>query len=288
MYKSRYITTDKLGYQCPKNNRNRLFREIHIDTNIEAEYFKELLYCESHNFVYDFNTENYNLQNGLPCIFTDSRYKESVRGNCILDERRAFPKHLNIKDNKPLSLKACIRKTLKCRNIPVGYIVTFQNAYHSKKKTNFDYYFKIRKENNFNPNYQINKPEYFDNFTDCEFSIKLVNELRANGFIVGVHKESSFVIDEITKEKIHVSKVENIKSKIKNEYALAYGHNKAIAFSTHDDNLFDWYSNGRKNILWSFYGCHNKWSDANEFPKKEGIEAIINELVNFKLEDDYN
>jgi len=136
---------NKLGHQAPKGWRINLFNHITIDGDLH--------YCQSHDFVYNCEEEERKLYNAEPCYYTDSRYvngKHNYYKDCYLffSRTRWF---------KGLSLKSCIRRTLKCKNIPIGTVVEFtKDWYFSHKKINLGYYFKIRKENKFDPKYEIN------------------------------------------------------------------------------------------------------------------------------------
>lgn len=246
---------NKLGHQAPKKFRVNKFNSIEIDG--------DLRYCESHNFLYNKDEQEFLLYQGKPCYFTDNRFYDG-NGN--------FYKNCYIKNSKKdLSLKSCIRKILSCKNIPVGTIVKFNKNwyYPDHRKINGSYKFKIRKENKLDINYEISDPTLFANFSTCERSQKLCNELRNNGFLVKVYKNTL----SYTKTS------EYIDTKINGEIAIAYGYGKMIGFSSYDDD-FQGYSYGIKSILWDRFGQFDKWSKCNEIDKNTDIDEIIKELKN--------
>lgn len=56
----------KLGHQAPIGYRVNDFNII--------ELTRDLIYCKEGNFVYSYEAEQEKLHNGLPCIYTDSRF----------------------------------------------------------------------------------------------------------------------------------------------------------------------------------------------------------------------
>lgn len=253
----------KKGHEAPIGFRVNRFSSIELEG--------DFAYCKSHNFVYNTEIEKEKLYNGQACYYTDTRFIDTIHNfyqNCYL--------HLN--RNKETSLKACIRKTLNIKNIPRGTIVSFKKSwYYPKFKFTGSFNFKIKKENNFDIQYEINKQSYFNNFTTCEFSKKLTNALRENGFIVSITKNESFLNNMLNSAIMHTGQTNFVDSEIKGETAIAYGHGKKIGFSSFK-NDFMGYSNGCKNILWDHFGEFNKWSQSNEISKTTSIEDIINIL----------
>ncbi len=265
----------KLGHQEPKGWRVNRYNSIELNG--------DFAYCKSHNFVYNPEVEKFKLYMGQPCYFTDTRFIDTIHNyfhSCKLYWSRS---------KKPISLKSCIRRTLACRNIPVGTIVEFcQNWYYPGKKFRNFYAFKIKKENNFSPKFEINDPEFFNDFKTCEFSKKLTEALRANGFIVRVkNKNPDFLMGMVSTATLYSSgKYEEPKDD-GGEIGVAYGHGKKIGFSS-GKNSFMGYSKGCKNILWDMYGEFDKWSRCNEIPKTTSIDEIIEILKepNEKLNED--
>jgi hypothetical protein len=173
-----------------------------------------------------------------------------------------------------ISLKSCIRKVKQVRNIPIKTIVDFQKDWNFSKRTiDNGYKFKVTKENKFDPNYQINLPSYSAQFSTCEFSQRLTNALRDNGFIVSVHQNSSFILGMLN-TACEFTGQKGVDSKITGEIATAYGLGKKIGFSSYNDDYMG-YSNGENNILWESYGNFDKWSRCNEISKETSIEEII-------------
>lgn len=255
--------SNKLGHQAPKGYVVNDFNSIEIEG--------DFAYCKSHNFVYKAKVENIKLHLGLPCYYTDIRFHDTAYNyyeNCMLHWNR----------RKPISLKTCIRKTLNCKNIPVGTVVRFNKSwYYSGKKIDNGFNFKIKKENTLDIEYEINDPKFFKNFTSCERSQKLTDALRANGFIVMVNKNESFLSNMINTVTAYVRDGKFVNPEIPGETAIAYGFGKRIGFSSNDDDFMG-YSDGCENILWDFNEDFNKWSQCRWIKKSTTIEEIIEEL----------
>lgn len=268
----------KLGHQAPKGWRyNRYFNYI----NIRGEYH----YCHNYNFVFNEVEERRKLYNGEPCYYTDGRYIDS-RYNFF---EECYLYHTRSKWNLDISLKSCIRRTLKCRNIPVGTIVNFTRDWYLQNKNNkvipMTYNFKVRKENRFDPEYEINLASYSRNFDNCERSQKLTEALRANGFIVGVRKGNlDFITGMIASAAEYVSGKRGEDREDGGQIAVAYGHGRMIGFSS-GENSFRGYGNGCENILYDFFQEFNKWSQAIEIHKTTPIDDIIKELTDDKPRD---
>jgi hypothetical protein len=214
-----------------------------------------LHHCDSHNFCYNPEDEELKLYNAKPCIYTDERYhlsKNNWSGHTYLYSGRF----------KPISLKSCIRRTLACRNIPVDTIVKFQHSWHTVgKKINTSYLFKVRKENIFEPNYQVTKGRYLNNFKECNRSQELVGALRANDFLVEVWNINPHIL--IGEEQ--------------GELAIAFGNGYKIGFSS-QDNTFMGYGDGTDNILYTKGIDFDKWSRCNLINKQESIGNILEVL----------
>lgn len=255
---------NKLGHQAPKGYVYNIFNSVEIRG--------PFAYCSSHNFVFNSEKENRKLYNALPCFYTDNRYHEGSYN---------FYKHSMIHWTrfKNISLKSCIRKTLNCRNIPIGTIVKFKKSWYvpNKRKINLGYNFKIRKENKFDPQYEINSIGYSQNFNTCEFSKKLTDALRENGFIVYVNSiNKNFLSGMMETAASFVGKSIEPDYEI-GETAIAYGYDKMIGFSSGNNSLFG-YSNGCDNILFDYYGQFDKWSRCNTIPKTTSIYEIVEQL----------
>lgn len=256
---------NKLGHQAPKRYRINQFNSI--------ELRGDFAYCESHNFIYHPRIEEEKLYNAQPCYYTDLRFKDS-------NHNYFNNTHLHWTRFKNISLKACIRKTLKCRNIPVDTIVKFEKSwYYPKTKINNSFKFKIKKENKFDINYEINIPYFFENFTNCEFSKKLTIALRENGFLVMVEKNESFLENIMHTDTICTENSNFIDTEFGGDIAIAYGYGKKIGFSSFNNNFMR-YNLGKNSILWDEYGKFNKWSQCNEISKNTSIEEII-EILKF-------
>ena len=254
--------TVKYGHQTPKGFVVDRFNSVEIDG--------DFAYCESHNFIYNTEEENRKLYDGKPCYHTDVRFYDgpfNFYGNC----------HLHWTRWKDISLKACIRKTLRCRNIPMGTVVDFRKSWFVPgKKFSNSYRFVVRKENMFEPEYEVNIPSYSENFTSCERSMKLVDALRQNGFLVMVERNHSRLMDMIN-SACQLTGKETVDPTIDGEIAIAYGFGKKIGFSSFD-NDFMGYHNGKDSILWDRFGEFDKWSRCYQIPKGSSIGEILEVL----------
>jgi hypothetical protein len=253
-------TINKLGHHAPHKYVSNKFNSIEIDG--------DFAYCASHNFVYNTEVEKIKLYEGLACYYTDKR---------VVDGRHNYYSNTMIHWTrwKSISLKACIRKTLSCGNIPKGTRVSFNKSYyHPKTKVDNSYSFKIMNKNVIDFEYEINDPGYFNNFKGCEFSKKLTDELRSNGFIVNVDNgNANFLSSMVSHASSYIGKTSEVDEE-EGETAVAYGFGKKIGFSSKNNTLYG-YSNACNNILWDNFGEFNKWSQCNEIHKTMVIEEII-------------
>jgi len=242
---------------------NKRFNSVEIEG--------DFAYCASHNFVYQPTVEEKKLYNAQPCFYTDARFKDGDNSY-----KRA---NLYWRRFKNTSLKKCIRIIRKCHNIPVGTKVTIGTSwYWTKKKVNPAYVFKVRKDNPLPIKYEISKKGYFKNFATCEFSKKLVDKLRENGFIVNVSSNYSFIGNMINTAAAYIGTGPVTDASEEGETAIANGHGKKIGFSSKDSTLFG-YSAGISNILWDRYDEFDKWSRCCEIPKTTDIDTIIKILT---------
>jgi hypothetical protein len=253
----------KLGHQAPKGYRINNCNSIHIEG--------ELHYCESHNFMYNSEEEEKKLYRGEPCYYTDTRFVDSW--NNFYNSVYLFNNRRN-----PISIKSAIRRTRECKGIPKGTIVDFGKSwYYRGKKIDNSFNFKIKKENPIDIDFEINDPSYKENFTNCEFSQKLTDALRENGFIVRVTKNTDFLTGMINTASAYTGG-EYADPTTDGEIALAYGHGKKIGFSSFKNDYMG-YSYGVDNILWDAFGYFCKWSRCNEIPKTTSVDDIVKELL---------
>lgn len=263
----------KRGFQSPKEYRANEFHHINIDGLLH--------YCPSHHFVFDTEKEEEKLYNAQPCMYTDGRYSDG-RYNFFHQTQLYFARAHKVKlhDNKwckvnrnpkkrkkPISLKSCLRRMRKLKGLPKGTLVKF---YPDWSYTGIDqnYVYIENRENNFQPEYEINYNSFSKNFLNDNHSVELVNLLRSEGFIVSVYNcNPGFIYSEE-----------------EGEYAVAYGYGKKIGFSS-NKNSFRGYSNGIDNILYDFYGEFDKWSRCVEIKKDTPIETIIKILKETVSED---
>lgn len=250
----------KLGHQVPKGRRVNRFNSIEING--------DFAYCASHNFVFNPEEEERKLYNGEACYYTDNRYK-STPHNYYKNTMLYWTRYHDI------SLKSCIRRTLKCANIPINTIIKFNKSWrYTGQKFSGSYNFKIKHENKLDITYEINNPTYNTNFIHCKRSRKLVDELRANGFLVSVTKNTSFIKNMLNTAISYTNSGKPIDSSIDGESAIVYGYGKKIGFSSFNNNYMG-YSNGCDNILWDSFKEFNKWSQCNEIPKNKSTKEII-------------
>lgn len=229
-----------MGYLAPKGSRQKWFSSVKVEG---------LHYCKSHNFFFDPKVEEEKLHNGQPCFYTDSRYTEGLNyyKEC----------YLLISGIYEFSLKSLRRKVRKARNIPVGSTVKFCTSWYYPNNT---FLYKIRIENKFEPNYQVSRLSFHNNFLNCNRSKELVDILRDVGFLVEVWNTNPGFLIGGEEEG--------------GEFAIAYGHGKKVGFSSHN-NSFRGYQNGCENILWDKYGDFDKWSRCNEISKESSFEEIL-------------
>ena len=272
---------EKLGHQAPKGYvLNRYFNYVEIKGDLH--------YCWTHDFVYNEVEEERKHYNGEPCHYTDNRYGDGRHNyfkNCYLYFSRSF---WGKKYGR--SVKACIRIVNQCRNIPVGTIVDFKRDWYvTSKKRDYpvymDYRYKVRKENNFDPEYEVNGKSYSRDFQD-EWAQELTTELRANGFLVSVSKGNpNFIMGMLATATEYATGKREGDVDEEGQIATAYGHGRKIGFST-GENSYRGYGNGCENVLYDFFGEFNKWSQCIEIHKTTPIEDIIKELTDDGEEKD--
>ena len=264
----------KLGHQAPKKWRiNDHFNYVYIAGDLH--------YCYSHDFVYNEIEEERKLYNAEPCFYTDARYQAGAHNyfkDCYLyHSRHRWGKKYS------LSLKACMRIVEQCRNIPVGTIVEFQRDwYYTSKKSgrpiNMNYYYKVREENRFDPQYEINAKRFSRDFDTDEWAQELTAELRANGFIVGVSKGNpDFISGMLATAAAYSGQQMDVKDN-EGQIATAYGHGMIVGFST-ANNDFRGYSNGCDSVLFDYFQEFDKWSRCLEISKKLSPKEIVEELL---------
>lgn len=260
----------KLGHQAPKGMRlNDHFHYVYIAGDLH--------YCASHDFVYDCVEQERKLYYGEPCYYTDAKYRDG-RGNfykdCYLYQVRA-----KWGSKYELSLKAAMRIINQCRNIPVDTIVDIKRDwyYTSKKGKHIDmgYRFKVKKENIFDPKYEINMKGYSRDFVDCQYSQELTKALRENGFIVNVSKGNpDFIMSMIGTAQELTTGQRDADKEAGGQIATAYGKGIMLGFSS-GDNTYRGYSYGKENLLFDFFQEFNKWSQCHEIPKGTSPEEVI-------------
>ena len=270
----------KLGHQAPRGYVfNRYFNYVYIKGDLH--------YCASHDFVYDCVEEERKLYYGKPCYYTDARYLDG-RGNfykdCYLYQSRA-----KWGAKYTLSLKACMRIVEQCRNIPVGTVVEFnRDWYYTKKNSNrpipMSYYYKVRKENVFDPKYEINMKGYSRDFQNCTYSQELTEALRENGFIVRVSEGNpDFLMGMIATAQEYTGQERTADKEAGGQIATAYGKGIMLGFSS-GDNTYRGYSYGVKSLLFDFFQEFNKWSQCHEIEKGTSPEEVI-KLLNEASEE---
>jgi hypothetical protein len=182
-----------------------------------------------------------------------------------------------------------MRVVNQTRNIPVGTIVEFRHDWYYTTKKNkvipMSYRFKVRKENCFDPQYEINMATYSRNFDNCERSQKLTEALRANGFIVGVSKGNpDFLMGMIATAQEYTSGQRDADQEAGGQIATAYGHGMMIGFSS-GDNTYRGYSYGVKSILFDYFQEFNKWSQCHEISKELPADEVVKRLLKPRNDD---
>jgi len=263
----------QLGHLAPKGYRTNKCNSIFIDGDLH--------YCWSHDFVYNVEVEEEKLYNGEACYYTDDRFYTPFGYNFYKDTYLYNGRFM------PISIKAAIRRTLQCKGIPVGTIVRFDKSYyHPGKKFSNSFIFKVKKENPLDIKFEISKPSYSANFSTCERSQKLVDALRANGFIVSVRKDNDNMLSSMISTAAAVNGKSLEVTKEDGEVAIAFGHGKKIGFSSYDNNLFG-YTYGVESILWDQYGYFDKWSRCNEILKTTPVDEVVKILMEPNKEEEY-
>jgi hypothetical protein len=177
-----------------------------------------------------------------------------------------------------------VRVVEQCRNIPVGTIVDFKHDwYYTSKKSGkvipMDYRYKVKKENNFDPKYQINGKSYSRNFIDDKWAQELTEELRANGFIVSVSEGNpDFIFGMLNTASQYASGKPIEVQDDGGQIATAYGHGMKIGFSS-GEYSYRGYSNGCKHVLFDYFQEFNKWSQCYEIEKSLTPKEIVTELL---------
>lgn len=209
-------------------------------------------YCKSHNFIFDKEIEDNKLYNGLPCIHTDSRYKISNFDEIYFNKR------------KVVSLKSAIRKCNSIRNVPNDLTFKFKHRFYIPQLNDeIGVEYKPKQAKTFNPDYEVDIPEFYNNFKTDIKGKTLTDLLRSSGFIVKVF---NYNIDKLLGE------FET------GELAFAFGCGKRIGYSSNNDT-FNGYACGRNNILWDYGTEFNKWSQCYEIDKSLSNEQILELLI---------
>jgi len=261
----------KQGHQAPKRYRINNFNSIEIKGDLN--------YCISHNFVYNCEEEEKKLYNAEPCYYTDNRFIDSPY-NFYKNTKLYWTRWKNI------SSKSCIRRTLSCKNIPVGTLVSFNKSwYYVNKEIDNSYNFKVKKSNPMNIEFEISEPKYSRNFNHCARSQELTEALRANGFIVGVSEGNPNFLSSMLSTAAAYTGKDIETSHDDGQIAVAYGRGMMIGFSS-GENTFRGYGNGCDHILYDFHNNFNKWSQCYEINKTTPIDEIIKTLKDVRFEED--
>lgn len=254
----------QIGYQAPKGARiNRGFMSIET---------RDFHYCWSHDFWFDPEEQKRLLHEGKPCFYTDGYIEgnhNSYRNGSMLWKRK-----------EGFTLKKAIRLLKRTRNLPVGTVVNIvHNWYYPGKKINLGYTFKVRKENKFDPEYEVRRASFFRNFNTDEKAKNLVELLRANGFLVSVFNVNpNHLMSMISTAASYMGKDVETENE-EGEYAIAYGHGLKVGFSSNKSTLRG-YSQGVNNVLFDKWDEFDKWSRCREISKETPNEEILQILLN--------
>lgn len=258
------------GFQTTPEYRAKKFNSIEISGDLH--------FCSSHGFVYNKEDEEKKLYDGLPCYYTDSRFEDGINfyKNCYLYWERKRKKTVKgYKENrkkrdkrrKAISLKSCIRRVRKIKGIPKGTVIKFNVGwYYTGRKANPSFTYIERRNERYTPDYQINNPEYFNNFEDDDRAKEIVNSMRDNGFLVKVLRKNPnrLIGDE------------------EGQACVAFGYGKKIGFASQNHPLFGYYDTIGL-ISYDYYGEFNKWSQCSyAIEKDQTTETIIEELKSLR------
>ena len=262
----------KLGYEAPKGLR--------VNSNFMYIEVKDMHYCYSHDFWFNKEEQDRLLHTGKPCFYTDGYVEgnhNSYGEGCMIWNRRGG-----------FTLKKAFRLLKRTRNLPVGTIVEIGHncvGKHkkSKKAYGLGYKFKVKKENKFDPQYEVMRPSFFENFNTDQKSKDLTNLLRANGFLVSVNnKNPNFISGMIATASAAIGKSADVSDE-GGEIAVAYGHGLRVGFSSNKSS-YRGYSNGCENVLFDKWDEFNKWSQCYQISKEKTNEEILEILLNVKNE----
>lgn len=254
------IKVNKLGYHAPRGLRvNDGFMTIQVE---------DLHWCDSHDFWFNIEEQDKMLHEGKPCIHTDSRYHVS-RGNSFRRGEIGWSR-LDKKGRGGMTLKKTFRLLKHTRNLPVGTIAEIVHNCsgvfrRSKNYYGLGYTYKVRKENIFDPKYEVNKPSYTHGFKLDEKADQLTSLMRDNGFIIRVFTLDA---DEYTPEVT--------------EYAIAYGQGLRVGFTSNDSDSLTTY--GKDNVLFDKWDEFDKWQKCREILKTTPNEEILQILLGVKDE----
>jgi hypothetical protein len=261
-----------LGYQAPKGYRvNSGFGRIQI---------KDMHYCASHNFWFDPEEQDRLLHLAQPCFYTDWNYAGG-RWNFYREGSMGWWRKNGI------SLKKAFRLLKKTRNIPAGTIVDISHncygTHKSGKHYRLGFLYKVKRENKFDPQYEISKPSFFKNFNTDQKAKDLTDLLRANGFIVSVsNKNTNFLSSMIaTAASYQGSEVEPEQED--GETAVAYGHGLRVGYSSNKSTFYG-YSIGVDLVLYDKWNEFDKWSRCHGISKEKTNEEIVKRLIEYSKE----
>lgn len=218
------------------------------------DVYGSLFFAKKGKIVFDSFEQRKLLAQGLPCIYTDTRF-----GNfdtCYFAGKRKKTIIRNM--NKFTSLYKI--------NVPILFqnkYVRFKGLQYTVKPNTCDVVFK----NDMNIDVNILKDEWLKN---------IASDFLNNGFTV-LHKPNNQYVynDENDYKKGYKT--------IKSDAIIAYGHGKRIGVSSKGEDLFG-YSCGSENILVEYDINFDKWSKCWEVSKEKSNSDIIKEII--KLEDE--
>ena len=222
-----------LGHNAPKGRR-------YTQECYERIFFPYgLAYHKGLNAVFDEYENEVLLYTGKACIYTDKRfYFPQNRIPFFYLEGRFIDA-----SDRYIGLKKAKRILKRIKNLPKGTVIWLQSP------SNDGFLYKVTKPTPvWEPEYQVDLPEYAANFEAGTYEYDLTNALRAAGFLVAV----DFSLND-------------------GGFATAFGHLLTVGF---EGKSQDTHERLGRAIRWDSLGSFNKWSQANCIVRRPVAEVV--------------